>query len=510
MPSGPRTVVTAVLAGLLLAASVPPWGWWPTAFVGIALLDRLLEGQPARRRFWRTTGVAAAWLFPGTVWMWDLTPPGWLIANALHSAYFGLGAALLPAGRGRRIGLVGVVILGEFARWSWPFGGVPLATLPMGQAAGPLAPVVRVGGPLLLAALVVVVGVGLAALFDGRRAGTGSIVTVAGSVAAVTVAAVLAALAPAGQPVGELDVAIVQGGGPQRTRATPTGAATVFANQLEANRLVETPVDLVVWPENVVNPAPEPVDGVRSPDRLYADDAAAALEAEARRLDAVLVPGWFHRHPTIATANLNYSTAMEPDGRVVDRYDKVRTVPFGEFVPFRGLLEAVSGTDLPARDVLPGTGPAVLDSSIGRLGVAISWEVFFEHRTRDAAADGAEVLLNPTNGASYWLTVLQSQQVASSRLRALETGRWVLQVAPTGFSAVVDPQGRVLQRTGVSEQAVLHATVERRTGDTWATRVGPWPMLLVALVCLAAAHQPGRRPARASRSAGAGWSAGAG
>ncbi|MDP6975518.1 MAG: nitrilase-related carbon-nitrogen hydrolase, partial [Acidimicrobiales bacterium] len=163
-----------------------------------------------------------------------------------------------------------------------------------------------------------------------------------------------------------------------------------------------------------------------------------------------------------------------------------------------------------ARDVLPGTGPAVLDSSIGRLGVAISWEVFFEHRTRDAAADGAEVLLNPTNGASYWLTVLQSQQVASSRLRALETGRWVLQVAPTGFSAVVDPQGRVLQRTGVSEQAVLHATVERRTGDTWATRVGPWPMLLVALVCLAAAHQPGRRPARASRSAGAGWSAGAG
>ena len=160
MPSGPRTVVTAVLAGLLLAASVPPWGWWPTAFVGIALLDRLLEGQPARRRFWRTTGVAAAWLFPGTVWMWDLTPPGWLIANALHSAYFGLGASLLPAGRGRRIGLVGVVILGEFARWSWPFGGVPLATLPMGQAAGPLAPVVRVGGPLLLAALVVVVGVG--------------------------------------------------------------------------------------------------------------------------------------------------------------------------------------------------------------------------------------------------------------------------------------------------------------------------------------------------------------
>lgn len=496
MPPGPQTVAAAGLAGLLLAASVPPWGWWPAAFAGIALLDRLLAGQPARRRFWRTTGVAAAWLFPGMVWMWDLTPPGWMIASALHSVFFGLGAVLLPAGRGRRLGLVGVVVLAEFTRWSWPFGGVPLATLPMGQAAGPLAPVVRVGGPLLLVALVVVVGVALSALCDGRRADLGSALTATGAVAAVAVAAVLAALAPAGQPVGEIDVALVQGGGPQRTRATPTGAAIVFANQLEANQLVEAPVDLVVWPENVVNPAAEPASGERSPDRLYADDAAAALEAEARRLDAVLVPGWFHRHPTIATANLNYSTAMEPDGRVVDVYDKVRTVPFGEFVPLRGLLEAVSGTDLPARDVLAGTGPAVLDTSVGRLGVGISWEVFFEHRTRDAARDGAEVLLNPTNGASYWLTIVQSQQVASSRLRALETGRWMLQAAPTGFSAVIDPNGRVLDRTGVSEQAVLHATVERREGDTWATRVGPWPMLLVALVCLAAAHLPGRRPTR--------------
>ncbi|HJO18945.1 MAG TPA: nitrilase-related carbon-nitrogen hydrolase, partial [Acidimicrobiales bacterium] len=102
-------------------------------------------------------------------------------------------------------------------------------------------------------------------------------------------------------------------------------------------------------------------------------------------------------------------------------------------------------------------------------------------------------LLNPTNGASYWLTILQSQQVASSRLRALETGRWVLQAAPTGFSAVIDAQGRVLDRTGVSEQAVLHATVELRGGNTWATRFGPWPMLALGLGLLAVAWIPERR-----------------
>jgi apolipoprotein N-acyltransferase len=484
-----RAVALALLAGLLLAASIPPWGWWPMAFPGIAVLDRLLADQSAGSRCARAMLVAAAWLAPGTLWMWDLTPPGWLIVVVLHSTFFGLAAVLVPAGHGRRLGLVGAITLAEFVRWSVPFGGVPLATLPMGQAGGPLAPVVRVGGPLLLVALVVVIGVGLSALADGRRAGPGSVVTAAVALATVVVCGVLAALAPAGHVVGELDVAVVQGGGPQRTRATPTGAAIVFANQLEATSRVVTPVDLVLWPEDVVNPTPEPATGERSPDRLYADDATAALESEARRLDAVLVPGWFHRHPTIPTATLNYSTAIEPDGHIADSYHKVRTVPFGEFVPLRGFIEAVVGSgDLPSRDLLPGAGPAVLDTSVGRLGVSISWEVFFEHRTRDAARDGAQVLLNPTNGASYWLTIVQSQQIASSRLRALETGRWLLQAAPTGFSAVIDAQGRVLERSGVSEQAVLHATVELREGDTWATRFGPWPLLAMALGLLVAAR----------------------
>ena len=218
-----------------------------------------------------------------------------------------------------------------------------------------------------------------------------------------------------------------------------------------------------------------------SPVALGADEAAEALAVEAARLDAVLVPGWFHRAADDLAANRNYQTAIEPDGTVADRYDKVRTVPFGEFVPLRGLIEPFAANLLPSRDLEPGTGPAVLDTSVGTMGVTISWEVFFDHRSRDAVRDGGEVILNPTNGASYWLTQVQTQQVASSRLRALENGRWVLQAAPTGFSTVVDPQGRVLQRTAISEQAVLHQRIERRTGLTWATRAGAWPMVMLAL-----------------------------
>ena len=163
-------------------------------------------------------------------------------------------------------------------------------------------------------------------------------------------------------------------------------------------------------------------------------------------------------------------------------------VPFGEFVPLRSLIERFSD-ELPGRDVRRGTSEAVLDTAVGPLGVSISWEVFFDHRARDAIGNGGQVLLNPTNGSSYWLTIVQSQQVASSRLRALETDRWVLQAAPTGFSAIVEPDGTVRERTGVSEQRVLYSTIELRTGRTLAVAWGGWPVLLWALAILLLAHR---------------------
>lgn len=90
------------------------------------------------------------------------------------------------------------------------------------------------------------------------------------------------------------------------------------------------------------------------------------------------------------------------------------------------------------------------------------------------------MIINPTNGASYTWTILQTQQVASSRLRAVESGRWVIQVAPTGFSAIVDPSGQVLERTNVSEQRVIIADVVRRSGQTMYGRIGDMPVAALA------------------------------
>ena len=106
-------------------------------------------------------------------------------------------------------------------------------------------------------------------------------------------------------------------------------------------------------------------------------------------------------------------------------------------------------------------------------------------RAREGVKAGGEAILNPTNGASYTGTIVQTQQVASSRLRAIENGRWVVQAAPTGFTAIVDADGNVLQRTAVSEQRVLYAAVELRTGFTWYTNIGDGPFI-VALVALLA------------------------
>jgi apolipoprotein N-acyltransferase len=139
-------------------------------------------------------------------------------------------------------------------------------------------------------------------------------------------------------------------------------------------------------------------------------------------------------------------------------------------------------------NAIAGTGPAYIELPGGtRLATVISWEVFFGGRARDGVRHGGQVLINPTNGASYTGTILQTQQVASSRLRAVETGRWLVQAAPTGFTAFVTPDGRVIDRTGVSEQKVIRHVVQLRDGRTWYVSLGDAPWIVALLLVFAAA-----------------------
>ena len=468
-----RALLRAVIAGLCLAASVPPWGWWPLAFLGIAMWDRLLRNAKPRARIVRSIVFAAAWFTPSMLWMVDLTAPGYLIAIVVFSLYVGIAGLAVP-GRSssawvRWLALPAAFTLAEAARCTFPFGGVPLATTAMGQASAPLGQIARVLCAVGVTFAVAVIGVALSAAWERRH------VVAAAALAGVIALWLAAIVAPSGSDIRTINAAVVQGGGPQGTRATETDPRDVFDRHIEASSLITTPVDLVVWPENVVA-VDAPIASARE---------NAELSALAKDLNTTLVAGVTEDLDSSSFANA--SIVYLPDGSTGERYDKVRRVPFGEYVPLRWLIESVAGTNtgIPVREARAGTEPAIVRTPAGDLAIAISWEIFFTNRGRDGVLQGGQILLNPTNGSSYWLTQVQTQQVASSQLRAIETGRWVLQAAPTGFSAIVNPSGDVLERTSISEQAVLQQDVMLRSGDTIATVIGPMPVIWFSAILLA-------------------------
>ena len=320
----------------------------------------------------------------------------------------------------------------------------------------------------------------IAELVATRRHPTGLLRTSMWMSATLVVLFTTALVAPSGTDLAPVSVAAVQGGGQQGTSALDVPSIDVTNAHLTASQLIQAgEVDMVLWPENAID-----VNRQR-----FANSAVADLvRAEASRLSVPFVVGVTEDAEfvyDVETGNfVNAQYVVMPDGDVVDRYVKVIKVPFGEYIPFRSLLESLGApTGLIPKDAISGTGPAVVDvDGVGTFGVVISWEVFFGSRSRDAVTSGGEIIINPTNGASYTWTIVQSQQVASSKLRAVETGRWVIQVAPTGFSATVDPSGNVLERSDISEQIVLYSTPMRRSGTTVYTHIGDAPFAIAALL----------------------------
>jgi apolipoprotein N-acyltransferase len=470
-----RAAGLGLLAGLLLTATLPPWGWWVLGPVGAAVLALALRGRPAKVR--AVCGLAAGigLYAPGLFWMSEFSLPGYPLAVLIEAAFIAFAMLVVVPGPGRLVALPAALVLAEAARGSWPFGGVPLAHLALGQVGGPLAPAARVSGQLLLVGLVGLAGAGLAEIVAAARRRARPHGAVAGGLALGVVGAValLGAAGPAGRTQGRLRVALIQGGGERGILAVEREDPTeVFDAQLRASGRVEPPVDLVLWPEDVVDVS-RPVGQTREGD---------ALSDLARDLDATVIAGIVEdadeRHFR------NAAVAWGPDGRIVDRFDKVHRVPFGEYIPFRGFFDVFADLSAVPSDAIPGKGAGLLETEVGRLGVVISYEVFFEDRARAAVRARGGVLLVPTNASSFSTGQVPAQELAAARLRALETGRTVLQAAPTGYTAVVDWRGRVLQRTALGGAAVLERTVETRTGTTWATQLGPRLAVVLAVLTL--------------------------
>ena len=487
--AGRWVLATLAVAGVVTTLALPPWGWWFLAPLGLAALY-VLTGDVRR---WRAR-FGRAWLFLasgyvlGLFWMADITVPGYLMSVPILAALVAAPLSLVPpSGPWRPAAFPAAWVVAESIRAVFPFGGVPMSNLGLGQVDAPWGEAARISGVLAvigLVALVAVTGVEVA-----RRhwiaAGAGALVLVTSSV--------LGAAAPDGRPTGEVVAAAVQGGGELGTRAADSDSDVVWGRHVEATMDLGPEVELVVWPETV--------DDVARP--VHGSERVTELAGLAAELDAVMVAGLNELEPGIRR---NVVVAVSPDGEVTGRYDKVHLVPFGEYVPLRWLVEPFADLSLIGTEITRGTGPNVLDTPLGKLTAPISFEIYFSDRVREGVEAGAGLVVNPTLASSYRTTMVPEQTLAAGRLRAIETGRWVVQSSTTGYSSIIDQRGQVVDRTGLRSQAAVTAPVEMRSGQTWAVQLGKLPITLLAAAILAAAcvDQLRRRRSAGTTTAGHG------
>lgn len=495
-----RVAIPALAAGVGLALSLPPWGFWILAFPAAGLLWWTLDELRLRTRL-LAGFVAGLGLFViGLWWALEFNVYGGVVLMVAEAFSLALACAAVPPHRGRGAALAGAAVLAEALRSTWPFGGLPLGGVALGQAGGPLAGAARLGGPLLLVGLVWLGGSGLGALattFRRRRSRTGPASaagqaqqqpsldrrrwTGAVSLAAVCAVAAWGAVAPdGGGGVATLRVAAVQGGGVRGLRKAQVDPASVLAAQLRATGEIpsaghgDTP-SLIVWPEDSVSLS-VPLGGTPT-EQTLADTA--------RRWRATLTVGV--TETVSATSFRNEIVAFSPRGLVVARFEKVHRVPFGEYVPYRGFFSHLANLSAVPLDAVPGHGDGVLHTPAAPLGTMVSYEVFFAARGRIATRAGAELLIVPTNTSSYATSQVPTQEVAASRLQALSEGRDLVQASPTGFSAIVDNRGQVLARTALGRRQILVRSVRLRTGRTIYERLGDTPVLFLAGALVVAA-----------------------
>ena len=460
----------------------------------VALVPLLWGLHGARPRSGATVGLLFGLVYNGILLYW-LLPFGviaWaplVLLQSLYVAGFGAIAPRLLRWRGPVASSAAAAALWtalEWLRGMWPLGGFTWGGLGYTQHGNRLLlPIASVFGVWAVTFVVLFVNAVLASLLRRpipRRAAVGALATAV----ALSTLPVLIPLQPArGEAV---DVAVVQGNVPRELRHDRLLQSDVVGrNHIQLHRtLAADPPDLAVWPENALDrdPTADPTLGAAVHDAIAAVGSPSVVGAI-----------------TIAPAGRFYNQALvfDGDGTIVDRYTKQHLVPFGEYVPFRPILGWADRYRPTQRDLAPGDRVDVFDIGGVRVATPICFENVFPDLFRRFVAAGAEVVILTTNDSSFLETVASEEHVIMSQLRAVETGRWVVQAAVSGHSAVIDPTGRVLARTGLFEQTVLRSDVPSSSVTTPYTRWGDvLPLACTIVLAVAAAAAWLRRPRRAA------------
>ncbi|HEX6514597.1 MAG TPA: apolipoprotein N-acyltransferase [Nocardioidaceae bacterium] len=504
----PARLVLAALAGVGAAASFEPLHWVYLLPVTVAVLTAACTGTRAGRGVLVGAVFGVAFMLALLPWLHVIGVAAWLVLAVVEGLYYGLlgwGTVLVTRLPWWPLWTACLWVGVELLRSSVPFGGFPWGRLAFAVTDTPLAPLTGYVGAAGVTFAVALVGTSLA--WAAYRVRTAPLRAV-GAVAAVAALASLAAVFPVPAPAADaprVTVAAVQGNVPgegleafaeQRVVLENHVAATFELAQRIKNRQARLP-DLMLWPENSSDIDP------------YTDDSAhAAISAAVREVGAPLLmgavvgdrahDGWRNR-----------AIVWSARGRPVAHYDKRHPVPFGEYIPFRSFfaprIPALS--QIPS-DMIPGHRPGVLQVGPARVGVLMCFEVAYDGLLRDLVDEGARLVVVPTNNATYTGTGQIEQQFAISRLRAIETGRYVVVASTNGISGIIAPDGRVVARAPVRTQAVLEQPVTLSAAVTPAVRWGgrvEWALTVAGIVAvLAGLLLSGRARTRGTAAAPAG------
>lgn len=486
-----RRLPLAVAGGAALWLAFPDVNVWLLAPLGVAFLSLSAVGVGVGRGFLLGFLGGLAWFVPFV--SWTGLHVGWLpwLALATLEALFVGAFAMLVAILHRQHVLLRPVATAvawsatEWARGAGPFGGFPWGQVAFSQADSPLAPLAALGGPATVGLLVALVGALIA-----RAAHSMYHLRPPRSIATPALAAVVLFCAPwlitlptEGVPA---QLMAIQGNAPQtgldfnaerrqildnHGRVSSQAAAEISTGQRPAP-------DLVVWPENASD-----IDPFRNPDAgVVIDHSVTALNAPLL-VGAVLAgPGEY-----VSNTSLLYLPGRGP----TQRYVKRRPVPFAEYMPYRDFFRAITRqVDLLERDFVAGQEVGVMripaaDGKTIIAGLGICFEVAIDDVLRDTVNSGANLLVIQTNNAMFDLSAESAQQLAISRMRAIEFGRSVVHSSNVGISALITPDGVAHQPTKLFTPAIIAGPLPLRDELTLATRLGPWPDRVFGLCALA-------------------------
>jgi len=461
----------ALLAGAVLAQAFEPIGLAVLLPLGVACFVLVLHGLPARRAWLPGLAFGIGFQFVLLFWMRVVGYDAWVALAALQASFFAPLGAAVPWLLRLRAGPVWVAaawVAVETVRSTWPLGGMPWGRLTFAVAGSPWQQALPYVGMTVLSFVLALLGVLVARVVTVRAA---RLRTVA-AVAAVGAVSVMPALLPY-EPsfVAERSIAVVQGNVPGDGTNVLLDHRAVTRNHVEATlefaRRIDTGQaerpDFVIWPENST-----------AVDPFIDDEIGGGIEAASTALDTPLLVGAMvdagHEHV------LNQSIVWAPGTGGGDRYSKRHPVPFGEYIPWRGLFDAQFGRlALIPRDMLSGTRDSPLTIDGARIAAAICFDVAYDDGIHDQVSEGGQLVTVQTSNALFVHTNQIEQQFEISRLRAIETGRYVAVAAINGVSGIIAPDGTVVERAGVRTQSVLEADVGLVDEVTPGVRLGPWP-----------------------------------